>query len=202
MTKPTGNPRGRPKKKRTIAEETAGFLRAIQGDGLPPGRDCLFVLCCDDIKREMSIDILATMAASSWLAAMFMELEFFTIVENAEMSHDLKMVKTALAMKGLRAQRCVMLMARAYECAAGKRAASPTTDKNGHPNGPFFRFTKFIARNSSCPILWPRSDSHLKGLIDRALKLRNDPGQREFERLALFNAMHGMRGACFPRESD
>ncbi|MGH6795357.1 MAG: hypothetical protein ACREDD_05000 [Methylocella sp.] len=198
MTKPTGNPRGRPKKKIILSGETAAFFRAAQDSQLPDGGDRRVLRCIEEIKQRMSINMRTAPGAAIWLGALFIELEFRLLCDNAEMSFVLQTQKTVLTMKGKRTRRCVMLVARAYECATGKRAAEPYR-KRRRCNGPFLRFVKIAAKNSRAAGLWPDTDQAWKGTIGRALKLRDDPGQREFEGLALCNFLHGKRAPFSPR---
>ncbi|MGH6839947.1 MAG: hypothetical protein ACREDT_14340 [Methylocella sp.] len=168
-----------------------------------PGGDRRVLQCCEAIKLSLNIDVLAIPAAVIWLGAVFMELEFRLLCENAEMSFALQKQKTALAMKGQRAQRAIMLMAHSYECATRKKAAAPYRENSrgeGRLDGPFFRFVKIVAQNSTAPILGSCSDLSFKGLIERGLKLRDDAAQRQFEVLAWFNALYAMPGAHFPHD--
>ncbi|MGH6847806.1 MAG: hypothetical protein ACREC0_10310 [Methylocella sp.] len=193
MTKPTGNPRGRPTaKKIALSDETAAFFRAVQNSQLSDGGDRRFLRCCEELKQKEKIDVLAKPAAAIWLEAVFTELEFRFLCETATMSFCSRKQTRALVMRGLRAQRCFMLMARSYECATDKKATLPWLNKKKGWDGPFLRFAAVIVENSQCPILRPRkenAENSIKGLIERALKLRDDAQQREFENLALSNVL-------------
>jgi hypothetical protein len=189
--KPVGKSRGRPCKPIPLSPKDTEFLSRLLADGDSSNQDSQIIA---DICEKLGIA--PRSAAHACIEAALMRLEFFMIVDRAKGKVGNKrniFSMSAISMKNERRRRLIMLLALAYRHARMEEPRNAWgTEKI---TGPFFKFVKTAITMFNCPILSFQSDLALAKEIRRALALKNDPKQIEFEGIALYNlALYKVRG--------